>query len=199
MSIRWASAGAVVGTALVIALGAVVAPSALAADHEITIRDTGFDPATLTVLTGEPVTWTNAASADHTVTTDDQTLDSGPLGPGEAFGHVFDTPGTFAYHDTGTSGFTGTIVVRAAPVTPRPGGSLPPTPPPGTLPPNFSPLPAPSVGGPVGSGGQAGASAAPTSASTSGGDFTVPIAIIAIVIAGVAATLVIPATRRPGR
>ena len=130
-----------------LAVSAAAAATALAADRDVAIRDTGFDPPTITVLTGEPVTWTNATSADHTVTTDDRTLDSGPIGPGEAYGHVFDTPGTFAYRDTGGSGFSGTVVVEAAPVTPRPSGSLQPSPPAGTLPPDFSPLPAPSVGG----------------------------------------------------
>jgi plastocyanin len=80
---------AAVALAVVVAASLVGASLALAADHEVAIRAAGFDPPTITVLTGEPVTWTNATEAEHTVTTDDGTLDSGPIGPGEAFGHVF--------------------------------------------------------------------------------------------------------------
>ena len=94
------------------------------------------------MLTGEPVTWTNASGVTHTVTSDDgPELDSGPIGPGEAYGHVFEVPGTYAYHCSIHSTMHGTITVLAASATPVPSGSPEPTPPAGTLPPDFSPFP----------------------------------------------------------
>jgi plastocyanin len=138
----------VVVIALASALGlglAVVgrAPVTHAAAHEISIVDFAFEPAELTVFTGEPVTWTNNGTTSHTVTSDAGTeLDSGPIGPGESFGHVFATPGTFTYHCAfHSTRMVATIIVKAAPVTPVPSGPVAPTPPAGTLPPNFSPFP----------------------------------------------------------
>jgi plastocyanin len=123
------------------AVFAFAATAASADSHDIAIRDSGYDPVRLTVVAGEPVTWTNETTKDHTVTSDDGTLDSGPLGPGESYGHVFEAAGTFDYHDADDPSLTGTVVVNAAPVTPVPSGPPEPTPPAGTLPPNFSPFP----------------------------------------------------------
>ena len=61
----------------------------------------------------------------------------------QAYGHVFDAPGTVPYHDI-SGGWAGTVIVEAAPLTPSPSGSLPPTPPSGTLPPDFHPNPTPA-------------------------------------------------------
>ena len=127
---------------LVIAL-VVSAGPARSASHDISILDGAFDPAEISVLTGEPVTWTNRSTHDHTVTSDSGTeLDSGTLAAGEAYGHVFETPGTFTYHSaTEGDDMHGTVIVQAATVTPAPTGPPTPTPPSGTLPPNFSPFP----------------------------------------------------------
>jgi plastocyanin len=126
----------------VLAAAGVTVTGVRADSHEITIADRAFEPAALTVLTGEPVTWTNTSSVTHTVTSDEGAeLDSGPIGPGEAFGHVFDTAGVFAYHCTIHPAMQGTITVVAAAATAAPSGSPEPTPPAGTLPPDFSPFP----------------------------------------------------------
>jgi plastocyanin len=118
------------------------APATRAASRDISIMDFAFEPGEITVLTGEPVTWTNKGAVPDTVTFDEGTVDSGSIGPGEAFGHVFEIPGTFTYHCTfHSSRMVATIIVKAAPVTPVPSGSVAPTPPAGTLPPNFSPFP----------------------------------------------------------
>jgi plastocyanin len=133
---------AAVASAAVIAGALGLAPSpTTAASPEITIVDGAFEPETLTVLAGEPVTWTNRGTSSHTVTFDDGSLDSGPIAPGEAFGHVFEAAGRFAYHCAIHPAMVATIIVKAAPVTAVPSGSLAPTPPSGTLPPNFSPFP----------------------------------------------------------
>jgi plastocyanin len=128
---------------LAVAGGLAGAGHVLAASHDIAIVDFEYEPAALTVLTGEPVTWTNASTRDHTVTSDQGTeLDGNPIQPGEAYGHVFETAGTFAYHcEIHPDQMKGTITVEAAPATSIPSGSPEPTPPSGTLPPNFSPNP----------------------------------------------------------
>lgn len=189
--------GRVLAVIALVAAAVVSAPGGRAASHDITIRDTGFDPASLTVVAGEPVTWTNATKSEHTVTAVDGSFDSGPIGPGEAFGHVFDTPGTFAYQDTMTPALAGTITVTPAPPTPVTSGPPAPTPPAGTLPPNFSPFPS---AGPVATPTPVPSLAAPTptpapSAAPAGGDNggvggLIPTVVIVVVVGGIGGYLV---------
>lgn len=185
--------GRMLAVIALVAAAAATAPGGRAASHDITIRDTGFDPASLTVVAGEPVTWTNATKNEHTVTAVDGSFDSGPIGPGEAFGHVFDTPGTFAYQDTMTPALAGTITVTPAPPTPVATGPPAPTPPAGTLPPNFSPFPST---GPIATPAPAPSLAAPTpSAATVGGDNgglggLIPTVVIVVVVGGISMYLV---------
>jgi len=95
--------------------GASTAPTTTAkppAGHEaISITDTGFSPATLTVKLGAVVTWTNAGKTDHAITFDDGTVKSPPLKPGTIGSHVFSKAGTFAYHDSLHPALKGTVVV----------------------------------------------------------------------------------------
>ncbi len=138
----------VLGTAggWLILLAVLAVPGAIRAATpapNISISDGAYAPATLTIAQHDAVFWKNDGSAKHTVTADDGSFDSGPLNPGDAFGNVFDVAGTFAYHDT-TSGsrLKGTITVTPVAATSVPTG---PTPPAGTLPPNFhTPVPAPT-------------------------------------------------------
>jgi manganese oxidase len=65
---------------------------------------------------GTTVTWTNGDATTHTVTsgaddTDDDTFDSGDIGPGETFSHTFDDPGEFAYFCDIHPTMTGVVVV----------------------------------------------------------------------------------------
>ena len=120
----------------------VGAASVRAASHDISIVDYEFQPQSITVRAGEPVTWTNSSGRIHTVTSDGgPELDSGDIGPGEAYGHVFDQPGSYSYHCAiHPDRMKGIVVVEAAATLP-PGVTPEPTPPAGTLPPNFSPFP----------------------------------------------------------
>ena len=62
-------------------------------------NDLSFDPPQINVPTGSIVSWTNADSIQHTVTSDEQGLfDSGPISPGDTFENVFDSAGEFGYH-----------------------------------------------------------------------------------------------------
>jgi plastocyanin len=186
----------------------VLAPSARAEDHEITITDAGFDPADLRVVVGEPVTWTNQTATVRAILTADGLLDSGPIGPGEAFGHVFESPGLVEYYEAGNPRVRGTIVVMVVPVTAAPSGSVPPTPPPGTLPPDFSPVapsepvaspsPTPSVAR------QSSAAASPAVVTTHSGGGNSPALLLAVAVVGTIAVIaaiagLIGASRRPGR
>ncbi len=119
-------------------------------------------------MVGEPVTWTNASTAGHTVTSDDGTLDSGTIAPGEAYDHLFDKPGTYTYHCTlHPDEMTGTIVVEAAPVTASPTGS---------------PL----------------SSAAPASRSGGSGNGGLLGTLVVVMVGGIATYVVMASARRKG-
>jgi plastocyanin len=74
----------------------------------VSISDSGFSPASLTVPVGATITWTNQGTGVHTATsTPAQTstgkistpapFDSGGLGPGQNFSISLGTPGTYIY------------------------------------------------------------------------------------------------------
>ena len=94
-----------------------------------TTDDNKFDPATVTIVKGGTVTWTNSSSMVHSVTDDStkavnktdaqlppgaQPWDSGLLSPNQTFSHTFDVAGTYKYfcipHES--LGMLGTIVVQ---------------------------------------------------------------------------------------
>jgi plastocyanin len=75
------------------------------------LSDYKFDPPTLQIHVGDSVTWVNAGTQGHTVTTADQSFDSGNVDPGGSWSLEFDTPGTFGYTCTPHPWMKGTIVV----------------------------------------------------------------------------------------
>jgi plastocyanin len=169
-----------------------------AKDATITIVDFAFQPKTITINQHETVTWTNTANQNHTVTADDGSFDSGPLSHGDVFGNVFDVAGTFKYHCSIHPNMQGTIIVKAVAATPTPSGSQPPTPPPGTLPPNFkTPVPVITLEPTA----TPTATPAPTPAATGGtggttSDSTAPLVIGVLVVVAVAAVGLLAAWRR---
>ena len=54
-----------------------------------------FSPSSLTVNTGDTVTWTNNGAEPHDVTGDG--LASGTLNSGQGYSHTFATAGTYSY------------------------------------------------------------------------------------------------------
>ncbi|MBI2133437.1 cupredoxin domain-containing protein [Candidatus Woesearchaeota archaeon] len=94
---------------------------------EVKITASGFDPATITINSGESVTWTNSDTKPHWVAsaahpTHDEyperggcigsKFDScGSIGPGESFTFGFSRKGSWKYHDHLNPGLTGTVVV----------------------------------------------------------------------------------------
>jgi plastocyanin len=77
----------------------------------VEIKNIAFNPAAITVKPGDKVTWTNNDSVTHTVTLDDNSVDSGDLAAGSTFDHAFASAGTFAYHCKIHSSMHGTITV----------------------------------------------------------------------------------------
>ena len=123
---------------LLLVVAAAVSP-VLAANADVAIVDTSFDPATITVSQGDTVTWTvtKAIGEPHSVTSGTpqdagKMFDSGInlTDNGQSFQHTFNDAGEFLYfcvvHATT---MTGKVVVLA------PGASAPPSvePPPSEL------------------------------------------------------------------
>lgn len=84
--------------------------STAVAAQTITLQDFTFSPKAVTVKVGDSVTWTNADSASHTVTS--EAFDSGTLATGQSFSYTFDKAGTFDFHCSIHPTMTGTINVQ---------------------------------------------------------------------------------------
>ncbi len=82
-----------------------------AAGASVTIQDFSFQPADVTAKVGEDITWTNKDNVTHTVTLDDNSVDSGNLANGATFIHPFTAAGTFPYHCNIHPSIKGTITV----------------------------------------------------------------------------------------
>jgi plastocyanin len=74
--------------------------SAAAGSSGVVIMEFAFKPGAITVTRGSKIAWTNSDSTAHTVTLDDNSVDSGALNVGSSFDHTFATAGTFPYHCT---------------------------------------------------------------------------------------------------
>jgi plastocyanin len=81
---------------------------------KITITSSAYSPASLNVVSGSTVTWTNTDNTIHTVTTEDGTINSGDIAPGASFSKAFMAPGTYNYHDAHNTTMMGVLVVAAA-------------------------------------------------------------------------------------
>ncbi len=83
--------------------------------HELDIVNFAFSEASLTIMQGDTVVWTNQDTAAHTVDSTDGTgtLDSGNLAMGDTFEFTFDDAGTFTYRCDIHSSMTAEIVVQS--------------------------------------------------------------------------------------
>ena len=82
-------------------------------DSKITITNSAYSPASLTIASGSTVTWTNSDSTSHTVTTEDGSINSGDIAPGSSYSKTFMTAGTYNYHDAHNTAVMGVVVVSA--------------------------------------------------------------------------------------
>jgi plastocyanin len=109
----------------------------------------GYSPTSLTVTAGTTVTWKNAGSQAHGVTSQDQLFDSRLLDAGKSWSYTFDTPGTYRYFCVPHPWMKGRIVVSAVEEpTPSPSPSPSPTPRPSSTPtpgPTSTPTSTPSL------------------------------------------------------
>ncbi len=65
----------------------------------VSIQNSAFTPASVTVMEGGSILWVNSDSEQvHTVTADDGTFDSGDIQPGGSFGLAFTRIGPHPYH-----------------------------------------------------------------------------------------------------
>ena len=78
----------------------------------VAIEAFAFSPATVTVQAGQPVTWENHDPAEHTVTAEGGSFDSGAMAQGASFETTFDSPGEHHYLCALHPGMKGTVVVE---------------------------------------------------------------------------------------
>ncbi|HLB61187.1 MAG TPA: plastocyanin/azurin family copper-binding protein [Actinomycetota bacterium] len=96
--------------------GALMLWSQIAIAASVSMVDSAFDPADVTVEAGETITWSNDGALPHTATADDGSFDTGTLDPGDSDSVRIDEPGTYPYYCTlhgapGGIGMAGTITV----------------------------------------------------------------------------------------
>ena len=99
----------IVVAATVVAVLAI-GSTALAGSAPVQITSAGFNPANVTVQSGDSVNWTNADTVSHRV---DVTGGSCKLtlDPAQSGSCAFPKVGTFAYTDPSSTGFAGTVTV----------------------------------------------------------------------------------------
>ena len=65
---------------------------------KVSIQNSAFTPAAVTVMVGGSILWANNDNIVHTVTADNGSFDSGDLQPGATFGFTFNVVGPHYYH-----------------------------------------------------------------------------------------------------
>lgn len=78
--------------------------------QQVVIAGFQFSPQSLTVHAGDTVVWINNDAVDHTIV--GTGFSSSPIGQGESFSQVFNTPGTYDYHCGIHPSMTGQIIVE---------------------------------------------------------------------------------------
>ena len=78
--------------------GVVLTDVSQAADNEVTVNDTEFAPAEITVPAGSKIIWKNTSqNAPHSAKAEDGSFDTGYVMPGEQGEATFATAGDFNY------------------------------------------------------------------------------------------------------
>ncbi len=78
----------------------------------VSIEAFSFAPPTITAKVGQEIAWENHDPADHTVTGDNGSFDSGTMAQGATFKTSFDSPGEYRYICKLHPGMKGTVVVE---------------------------------------------------------------------------------------
>ena len=96
------------------ALALAAAPAAAhASARAVDLPGKYFTPPSLTVLSGDTVTWTNSDAVDHDVAQLGSGFDSGHIAPGGRFSFTFSQPGHYAYRCTIHAFMAGSVDVYA--------------------------------------------------------------------------------------
>ena len=105
---------------IITALAALVAASpAASATVAVSITRAGFVPDQVSIRVGDTVTWTNADTQPHQVTSTErgETFTSPPLQPGQTYSHTYRNAGRFTVIDPLNRNRRMTVNVAAAPVS----------------------------------------------------------------------------------
>lgn len=82
----------------------------------VTMVDTTFEPAEITVDAGTTVVWQNESALPHTVTAGERGSPPGmfeaDVAAGDSFSFTFDEPGTYPYYCEIHPGMSGTVIVE---------------------------------------------------------------------------------------
>ena len=95
------------------------------ATKAVRITATAFSPASVTINTGDAVKWTNRDTKNHQVVANNGAFASPTIAPGKAYTRVFNTAGTFRYHDALHPSLTGRVIVNGPPPAVTIGAALP--------------------------------------------------------------------------
>jgi plastocyanin len=98
---------------LVLALGAQTASAATSLT--VTIKKSGFSPASSTLDFGARVTWRNADKTNHQIVANDGSFASPVIAPGKSWSFSFVHSGTFRYHDALHPSLSATLRVNGPP------------------------------------------------------------------------------------
>jgi len=91
----------------------------------VNITATAFQPATRTISTGDAIRWVNKDTKNHQVVANNGSFVSPTIRPGRSYTRVFNTPGTYRYHDALHPALTGRIIVTGPPPAVTIGAALP--------------------------------------------------------------------------
>jgi plastocyanin len=78
----------------------------------VTVENFSFVSASITLLAGTTVVWTNADDVEHTVTASDNSFSSPAIEPNGQFAYTFSTPGTYSYFCAIHPFMTGKVIVQ---------------------------------------------------------------------------------------
>jgi plastocyanin len=100
-----------------LAAGPALAALALAAPAHaevsfVAMEYSSFSPQNLRLLVGDAVSWRNNSVREHDVASEAAGFDSGRVGPGVIYAHIFTTPGTYPYVCTIHDGMRGEVAVH---------------------------------------------------------------------------------------
>src|SRR5262245_59487865 len=88
---------------------------AASATKTVTIKAAAFSPTSVTIKTGDRITWRNGDTKQHQVVSDGGVFSSATLGAGKTYSYTFNNVGTFHYHDGLYPAHKARVVVQARP------------------------------------------------------------------------------------